>query len=156
MYKIRYNYDTGDSFTTHHGLEEFLELTWEKREVAEANLKRLQEHYVQYQGVTTSSYRRESTQSILFKNMNKDWFVNEPKAWVNMYKNLNRIDNSKVDEWKAKGCDVVYLPDETMATNCVVIYTDDDKPFQMWAPYCGYFNHLNSLEVVQENLRVTF
>jgi hypothetical protein len=46
-YKIKYNYNSGDSFNSYSGLQDFLEIYWENLENAKSNLKRIKEHYEQ-------------------------------------------------------------------------------------------------------------
>ncbi len=94
MYRIKYNYDTGDSFANYPDNEEFLELEWQNIEVARANLVRIKEHYEQYR---------------------------------------------KVNSWGGRGNDQEY---------CINLYTDDNVKMQIMAPWCGYFESLNSAEIV--------
>lgn len=42
-YKIKYNYDSGDSFNQYPDNEGFVEIEWENLENAKANLTRIQE-----------------------------------------------------------------------------------------------------------------
>lgn len=40
--------------------------------------------------------------------------------------------------------------DEYAAQYMLIIYTDDNKPFQFHAPWCGYFETLNGIEIVED------
>lgn len=115
-YKIKYNYNTGDSFHNEEGLESYLELEWEKIEVAEANLLRIKEHYEQYTALNRLNYDRSKTVNdiIGYNKANKDWFVHSDKMTFE---------------------------------HQIILYTDDGKPWQIWAPWCGYFESLNFVEV---------
>lgn len=53
-YKIRYNYNTGDSFHTENNIIKELEFTWSDYDVAKANLNRIKEHYEWYQSKKSS------------------------------------------------------------------------------------------------------
>src|SRR5688572_1886695 len=54
MYKIQYNYNTGDSSHKERNLVSTLELTWENKDVARDNLRRIKEHYINYQKFNNS------------------------------------------------------------------------------------------------------
>lgn len=56
-YIIKINYNTGDSFTRHDGLEDEIDLNWENIEIVEENLKRIEEHYKWY--LDKDSYKPE-------------------------------------------------------------------------------------------------
>lgn len=121
-YKIKYNYNTGDSFGTRTGLEEELEIQWDTLMSAKANLVRIKEHYQQYQELNSFDSRKKRTdKQILDSNKNKDWFVAKDRL----------------------GHD-----DKSASENQIILYTDEGQPFQFWAPWCGYFEHLNFCEIV--------
>lgn len=112
-YRIKYNYDTGDTFSTDEGIERYLELEWDNIEIATANLKRIEEHYEQYKRL--NSYSNGKTYKDIFgENQHKDWYVNE------------------YPEYSLK------------------LYTDEGTPWQLWAPWCGYFETLNFAEVEEQ------
>lgn len=125
-YSIRYNYDTGDSFTSHTGLEDTLEVTWENLEVAKANLKRIEEHYKMYKILNGYDWdKTKKSEAIVEESKDKDWFV-------------------KGDKWSYE--------------YCIILYTDEGKPWQLHAPWCGYFESLNSVEIEadQSDLKICF
>lgn len=127
MYKIKYNYDSGDSFSIQEGLEDYLEIEWKNIEIAKANLKRIEEHYKQY--CELNSYNRfnsnsKSREQILYENRNKDWFV------------------------KDKSSDI--------SECCIILYTDEGNSFQFWAPWCGYFERLNFVELKVKDYKIKF
>ena len=78
IYKIKYTYDTGDSFRTEHDREEVLEMSWGNLEVAKANLTRIKEHYEFYLAVD-KPYRLNKKELAAIKEVasKKDWFVKD-------------------------------------------------------------------------------
>lgn len=121
MYKIKYYYQTGDSFSNEDA-EDVLELEWFDYKVAEANVRRIQEHYDQYQELG-SIFTKKNHKEILEKNMDKDWFV------------LGSLETSK---------------------ECLKLYTDEGKVWQIHAPWIGYFEHLHEIEIIFEGLKISF
>lgn len=82
-YKLKYNYDTGNSFNTDYGLEEYLELEHNNLDIAKENLKRIELHYIQYKELNNISWSSKMTvEDILEKNKNEPWFVKEDKLCV--------------------------------------------------------------------------
>ena len=73
-YRIKYTYDTGDSFHNEYGLVGYLELEWENLEVAKANLVRIEEHYKQYEALNRN-YTNKQRKDIVGENKYKDWYV---------------------------------------------------------------------------------
>lgn len=161
-YKILYNYDTGDSFSSECGLEGYIEISWENETIAQENLKRIQEHYIQYEELNYSR-KSKTNQDILIENQEKDWFVKidrlvcfhklkPDRMWaINEVNEISKMKDS--EQYDSK-----HIIDESMAENCVILYTDDGKPFQFWCPWCGYFEQLNSVEIVsnQPKNKITF
>lgn len=151
-YRIKYNYDTGDSFQRFYGQEGHLELGWNSLNMAKENLKRIQEHYKMYQELENRWSRIKTNQEILSDYKEKDWFVKEVKPAIlfndGTYRCVDQITLSSVKkEIEDKGLMSGVIIDETMAQNCIILYTDDNKPFQFWAPWCGYFESLNFCEI---------
>ena len=154
-YKIKYNYNTGDSFGHQDGLESYLDMTWKNVDVAKANLKRIEEHYKQYKELTGYSWDKDRTHiEILDDNHTKDWFVQ--KKILVVYKpgeekrrvQLNKTEDKKY--WEEKGYVVKNSFDTADAEYCIILYTDDNKPWQICAPWCGYFESLNYVEIVPD------
>jgi hypothetical protein len=116
-YQIKYCYDSGDSFSQYPNITGILELEFKSLEVAEQNLKRIEEHYEQYKALNKTYYPYEKRKKdFLGLNKNKDWYVNgDPE-------------------------------------NCIILYTDDGKPFQMYCPWCGYFESLNYVTIESKPL----
>ena len=130
-YRIQYNYDTGDSFKNEPDNLGTLEMVWENLDVAKKNLQRIKEHYSQYKELNSYSYLKEkSKQEILESNKGKDWFV--------------------------KGSNSNYYDSE----NCIILYSDDGKPWQFWAPWCGYFESLSYAEIIipeeENDMKISF
>lgn len=116
-YQLKYCYDTGDSFNQYPNQMGTLELEFKSLEVAEQNLKRIQEHYDQYKAWNQSFYPyKKERKDIFVPNKDKDWYV------------------------------------EHDPENCIILYTDDGAPFQMWCPWCGYFEHLNYVTIESKSL----
>jgi hypothetical protein len=58
-YRIRVEYTTGNSFGSERE-EDYLELEWDKREVAKENLRRIKEHHDWYESTNNrSSWNKE-------------------------------------------------------------------------------------------------
>ena len=66
----------------------------------------------------------------------------------NQYKEINSYSYSKKNREDILGenKDKDWFVKEN--ENCIILYTDDNKPFQFWAPWCGYFESLNHVEIV--------
>ncbi|MCW3110530.1 MAG: hypothetical protein JWQ09_5036 [Segetibacter sp.] len=124
-YKIKYNYDTGNSFHTDNGLEEYLDLEHDDINIAKSNLKRIEEHYSQYKSLNGYSDRRNFSE-VFKENEEKDWFVKNGSNYQKEY--------------------------------CFLLMTDKGKMLQMSAPWCGYFESLNSVEIEENNsdMKITF
>lgn len=77
-YKIKYVYDTGDSFRTERDCESVLEMSWTDLEVAKANLTRIKEHYEFYLAAD-KPYLLNKKELAAAKEAasKKDWFVND-------------------------------------------------------------------------------
>lgn len=121
-YKIKYNYDTGDSFNQYPNQEEVLELEWTNLDVAKANLNRIEKHYEMYRALNSYSSYRKSREEIIKQYENEDWFT---------------ADKHNLDY-------------------CITLYTDEGKPWQIFAPWCGYFEKLNYCEIVQDESDMKF
>lgn len=112
-YQLKYCYDTGDSFNHYPNQTETLIQEFRSLEVAQENLKRIEEHYEQYKAINYQGYPYpKQRKDILGPNKDKDWYVE--------FEPVNRI----------------------------FLYTDDGKQFQMWCPWCGHFEKLNYVEIV--------
>lgn len=83
-YKIKVNYNTGDSFHLEEGREHILELSWESLDNAKANLKRINEHYKLYRELNT--YTSEKTiKDVISKYNNEDWYVDYNTNLIKFY-----------------------------------------------------------------------
>jgi hypothetical protein len=71
-YGIAYQYETGDSYSSETRDEE-LELQWSTREAAEANLRRINEHYSYYRAV--NAYRSQKAAEVSATYAQQVWFV---------------------------------------------------------------------------------
>lgn len=157
MYRIKYNYDTGSSFHSESGLEDYIELGFQTLEVAEQNLERIREHYEMYRSLHDWFNKKESEQDILRKYSEKDWFVKRIKKAI--YKddinNYSIVDEKRLKALvKDKGYKVVDVFDNTEMS--IILYADNGNSFQISCPWCGYFESLNSVEITQEFKKYDF
>ncbi len=83
-YKIKINYNTGDSFGSQNGLEDFLELSWEDIENAKKNLKRIEEHYKLYRS-SNSYFSHDEYNKLLNEFKGRDWMVASEKSLIKLY-----------------------------------------------------------------------
>lgn len=120
-YRIKYTYDTGDSFGQEHDCVGYLESTWEKLDVAKDNLRRIKEHYLFYMDRERSHLSKKEEQKALQEMSKKDWFV--------------------------KGHDF-----------CLKLCVDSGTEYQICAPWCGYFESLNEVEIEPDtsDMKVSF
>ena len=115
-YRIKYNYNTGDSFHTKEGLEAYLECSWENLEIAKANLQRIREHYEFSKRMDLSfSWEQKKAEDSEKVAKTKDWYIKK------------------------------------YATSCLKLQADNGNFFQFYAPWCGYFESLNEIEIVADN-----
>ena len=161
-YRIKYTYDTGDSFHNEDGLESTLEMSWENLVVAKANLKRIQEHYAQYKELNESYGRKaRPNQVILEENKTKDWFVNQDrliafkKETPDKYCAIYKGDEKRL---LSSGHSIKTIIDENVAKNQIILYTDKNNPWQFFAPWCGYFERLVSAEIIsgESDMKISF
>ena len=151
-YRIKYSYDTGDSFRNDPDNSALLEMVWEDLDVAKQNLQRIKDHYSQYKKFNSCSFREDKAE-ILEANKDKDWFVRKDRIFVFEKDTPSyywSVDKKDVKVCEKKGLGIRYGFDESDAENCIILYTDDGKPWQFWAPWCGYFETLNYAEIVPE------
>lgn len=158
-YKIKYTYDTGDSFSNQNDLIGYLELEFNDLSVAEANIQRIKEHYEQYKD--TESYS-STDQELFLKNRDKDWFVYkerlvafDPNDTIKSNHKYFAIDKKDIKNCKSKGYETLYIIDESSAKNEIKLYADTGAAWQIWAPWCGHFETLCSAEIEIMTTRYT-
>ena len=136
-YKIKYNYNTGNSFGIETGLENFLELEWNDEDVAKKNLQRIGEHYTQYKSLDSYFTKNKTAAEIFDDNKDKDWFVKK-------YEKIRNSDEEQISVYEAK--------------HLIILYSDEGNQFQIYAPWCGYFESLNFAEIVEDksDRRISF
>lgn len=118
-YQIRYYYQTGDSFKSQDA-ESRLEMSWEKLDVAKQNLQRIKEHYEMVNAINAAEWEIR-----MGRGKQEDITVQyENKDWF------------------------VSHEDYTMRENCIILYSDNGKPWQFWCPWCGYFERLHYAEII--------
>ena len=137
-------------------MESYLELEWDDLEVAKANLKRIEEHYKQYQDLN-GYFNKKKTIDIIKINEKKDWFVKVIKPCIyHSEDNYQIIDSRDINKCKKQGLNIKEITDIYSAQYMIVLYTDEGKPFQFHAPWCGYFESLVSAEIVGKDLETKF
>lgn len=161
-YRIKYNYDTGDSFTHDYGLEDYIELEFDEIEVAEKNLQRIQEHYELYQNVNErwNQNRKKTSQELISECQNQDWFVKKTIPVIYYKENeylkkgespegfkYSAISEGDIDKQQKLGREIGEVFDEYYACHCIILMSDAGKPFQIHCTWCGYFERLNFVEI---------
>jgi hypothetical protein len=91
MYKIKYNYTTGDSFQSHDE-EDVLEFEWTNLDLAKECLQRIKEHYRWYKSFGDHRMHREK----------KPW-------WHNVKGNLHSDDHYLLNVRMDNGEDVQFM-----------------------------------------------
>ncbi len=133
MYKIKINYNTGDSFGTEEGLETTLEFTWKSLQIAKENLIRIKEHYEYYQLLNKkySTLSKKEIEKQIKIAKSKDWFTTSEYNRDGEYALVLKTDDG---------------------TSCQISTT-------MWV---GYFESLNYAEIVlvsaenDNNMKISF
>lgn len=150
-YKIVASYQTGNSFgheDTTCDVTEHDDLT-----VAKENLLRIREH-LKFFNQADNPRSRGKQRELFDAHMNERWFVNSPKLYH--LEQDQAVDRMK----KGKEADYGYRPDPYHAVHCLKLKLDNGEDFQLSAPWCGYFERLNALEIVlndeDEELRIEF
>jgi hypothetical protein len=122
IYEIEYCWDTGDSNGSKNGLLSILEGTYKNIEIAKENIKRIAEHYEYY------------------RLMNDTWAIRCYKGKEKAQKEKER--NKKLEEAKSK-------PWYNEKYDFVLkLLADNGKEYEISAPWCGYFDRLNSVRVI--------
>lgn len=121
-YKIKYYYSTGNSFGS-EDRSDILELEWDYINVAKANLRRIKEHYKYYK----------------CKNETRNTYMS--KFYKDEIEYCKKIEDEKPD-W------LVTTGNSFDSYHCIILYADNNRPFQFWAPWCGYFERLHSAEII--------
>ena len=96
MYKIKYTYQTGDSFHTEER-ENTLEFEWEDINIVKECLKRIKEHYKWYQSVeNTYSFRHEEIKIPIWHNVS---VPSHMKASEHCLMNIPMDNGKEVQFW---------------------------------------------------------
>jgi len=128
-YKIKIDYDTGDSFHTERDCEAFLELEWKDLDKAKQALKEIQDHYTYYlfmkQEYSASKKQLEAMQKKCHK-----------KPWIS-----DKSDYSNKYEFE------FYT---------VMLENDEGVRVGESTFWCGYFERLNGADIVPEESDMSF
>jgi len=167
-YRILYNYDTGDSFHNEDGLEDYIELEFDQIEVAEANMKRIEEHYKLYEECE-NRWNQKKNQELIAEYQDRDWFVKKTIPVIyfkgnNYVKPGESIQDARysaisvgdIERYQRLGRLVGEVFDEYYANHCIILYSDGGKPFQIHCPWCGYFERLNFVRIVERERIIKF
>jgi hypothetical protein len=131
MYKILLSYSTGDSFDT-EDTSDYLELSWNDLDIAKQNLKRIGEHYRVYN---------------LYDKMSNKY-------------DLKYLDKKDIDLFESRKSKDWFVADKDSYTErySLILKTDAGKDWKISAFWCGYFEHLQSAEIVldKSDLKITF
>lgn len=114
-YRIKYIYDTGDSFETHYNEEGILEFTWSSLEIAKENLQYIKEHYDFYKFLKNPFHSKKETKKIIDNAKTKFWYVEKHNEF------------------------------------CLKFKTNNGTPCQIYAPWLGYFETLNEVEIIEDD-----
>lgn len=154
MYRIKYTYDTGDSFHNEYNVEEFIETTFEDIELAKRNAKNIVEHYEMCSEL--DNYRsNKNSQNIIEKYADKEWFVPIKKRMLVLENGqYMAIDSHQEEKYIKKGMKIEEVYDEWAVQFKMKLFLDNGKEIN-YSTYgwCGYFEHLNCVEVVGEELK---
>lgn len=60
------------------------------------------------------------------------------------------IDKAHIHRYKAPKHEVGTFIDKDLAEHYIMLLTDDNKPFRINCPWCGYFETLNSIEIEED------
>lgn len=137
-YRIKVNYQTGDSFG-YNDTEEIIDMGWKNLDIAMENMMNIKTHYENiYIPLNSHYYKRKYKlnddqifDNITEKYRDKDFFV---------------LGNDESPD----GLDKHYIE------NCIKLKLDNGRYVQISNFWCGYFETLYSLEIVMygDNLKV--
>ena len=144
-YKIKIEYQTGDSFH-HEDAIDYLDYEWENIDVAKENLKRIEEHYKMH-CATNAFSNYDSQDEIIEKYKDKIWFVK--RTYISHIKKNYCVDKSNNDYILHPEKYVIKI-DLDHATQYIMLLTDKRTEFQESCFWCGYFESLYLAEIVPE------
>lgn len=131
-YQILLKYSTGDTFNT-YDTEDTLELSWGNLDIAKDNLKRIQEHYKVYK------------------------LYSEVSGWRSKY-----LEKDEVELFESRKTKDWFVTDKDHYTEQygIKLKADNGNDWQINAFWCGYFEHLESVEIIMDknvnDLKITF
>lgn len=156
-YRIKYTYDTGDSFSNTYGLEGYIECEFEDLQLAERNVQNIMEHYIMYQELNSYNTRSKgSNQDILEKYQEKEWFCKKVVPVVVLDNKTTMVISPKdCDKYRNKGLVVDYKYDEWACGYYLRLFLDGDKTIEYsTGSWCGYFESLVSVEIEETKPRL--
>ena len=144
MYQIKISYRTGGSYERNDETT-LLDLEWSNLDVAKANLQRIKQHYDFMQdGRLLRNMEREE---YLKSNQDNDWFVLEYFLVAIKDGDYQAIDKDRKKRYVNEGyCIENFIRDK--AFDCIKLYTDDNKPYQISCFWIGYFETFYSAKII--------
>lgn len=125
-YKIKIFYSTGNSFGSEDVTDE-LELTWENLDVAKANIKRIQEHYICYNVDSSSGGKKSHEYNNLSPEHKHMYDMREHQDWY--YKGDRSYDNYHYS---------------------IILKADNGNDYQISTFWVGYFETLYEVEIIAD------
>jgi hypothetical protein len=122
-YLIKAEYRTGDSFKS-YDTSEIME-GWDNLDIAKENLERIKIHYKYYE-YKTSNHR------LLYSSKS------EKKKW---------------EEFEANLPSFIIISKDYLGYPLLKLLTDDRSEYQLFPPWCGYFETLYGAEIILNNKR---
>lgn len=159
-YKIKVHYQTGNSFGSENTVD-FLDLSWDNLEIAKENLKAIKDHYKFYESIENTYGSYLTNQAIYEGNKNEWWFAGEKDRWfVDFNPPSKKMDWRIVHKDKKTKKQFKDFPSEMrwndMSHYRMKLKTDSGKTMQQRNFWCGYFERLNSAEIVSNENDMKF
>ena len=114
-------------------------------------------------GDSFNTYDAEDFLELEFKNLNNaKENLSRIKKHYEMYQNLNRYNSNKEEIYHSNENEDWYVKSKVdkyyYAKNCLNLITDSGNNMQMRAFWCGYFEILESAEIITDNsdLKIEF
>lgn len=164
-FKIKVNYSKGNSFHN-EDTSDYIELSWDNLDIVKENLQYIKEHYEMYRKIEHSYHHYYENFKILEEYSKKDWFVGEKnKLYVDFSedgkadkRDWSIVDNTPKTKKKVKPYPKEHRYDLDISQYCMKLKTDNGNFMQQRNFWCGYFEHLQSIEIVSntEEFKIEF
>lgn len=137
-HQIKIFYTTGDSFHS-EDTSNILELDWDNLDVAKENLKRIKEHYICYKVDTDYGGKN----GWFYKSLSpEEKLMYDKRTEQSWYCTYNGYGSNSKDGYHYS----------------VKLKTDNGNDFQISSFWIGYFEHLNSAEIISKDndMKISF